>query len=603
MTAAIDRRARDGERPLFRIVIVWAVVALLLLISGWPALREQTFPDPDDVLRLVQVRDLLAGQGWFDLVQHRIDPSSPVPMHWSRLVDLPLAVVIMGLSPLVGQGLAEQIALVGVPLVTLLVAMGFIGWIAWRIFDLETAGLACLTIGLQPVLLFQFQPMRIDHHGWQIAMVAMALWAIMLRTSARGGALAGVAMAAGTTISIELLPVTAIFAAVLALRWLRDTAARQWLVAYLASFAMGLGLLQLSTRGMGDARAYCDVVTQAHVGLFATIAAAVWLLSLLPSLPRAAVLAGLLLAGLAGIAVFAGASPDCLRTPFGSLDPVVRDFWYVNVPEGQPVWRQSIELLPTLVTVLFGLAVAAGLARASHGWTRSWWLEYSLLLCGLIVLGLLVWRSMAFAALLAALPLGHMLVSGLERIRGRRPAARKMAIAAGLIVVLLPAVPFKLVRQIAEATNAAAGHAGQSGAIMKSSCDLRRSAEKLARLEPATVFAPLDIGPSVLQHSPHSVVATGHHRAEAAMKDVILAFTSTPEEARALVVGHRADYVVMCTDLTEPAIYIARGARGSLASVLRDGTAPAWLERVELGTPGTFRVWRVRPDGISAPRR
>ena len=30
--------------------------------------------DPDSTMRLVQVRDLLAGQGWFDLVQHRLAP-------------------------------------------------------------------------------------------------------------------------------------------------------------------------------------------------------------------------------------------------------------------------------------------------------------------------------------------------------------------------------------------------------------------------------------------------------------------------------------------------------------------------------------------------
>ena len=42
-------------------------------------------------MRAVEVRDFLNGQGWFDLVQHRLSPDHPFAMHWSRLADLPLA--------------------------------------------------------------------------------------------------------------------------------------------------------------------------------------------------------------------------------------------------------------------------------------------------------------------------------------------------------------------------------------------------------------------------------------------------------------------------------------------------------------------------------
>ena len=106
-----------------------------------------------------------------------------------------------------------------------------------------------------------------------------------------------------------------------------------------------------------------------------------------------------------------------------------------------------------------------------------------------------------------------------------------------------------------------------------------------------------------LQYSPHAVVATGHHRAELAMRDVILAFTGTPKRARDVIAKHEARYVVMCRDLIEPDIYVKRGVKGSFASQLRGGKAPTWLESVALDTPPTFRVWRVRPDGTSAPPR
>ena len=73
--------------------------------------------DPDSFLRLVQVRDLLAGQGWFDLVQHRMDPPGGALIHWSRLIDAPIAGLIL-LGNLFGDG--ERFALTAWPLLLLL---------------------------------------------------------------------------------------------------------------------------------------------------------------------------------------------------------------------------------------------------------------------------------------------------------------------------------------------------------------------------------------------------------------------------------------------------------------------------------------------------
>ena len=65
--------------------LAFAGLAALLLLVAAPSIAAARYPDPDDVLRMVQVRDLLAGQGWFDLTQHRLDaPVGGVAMHWSR---------------------------------------------------------------------------------------------------------------------------------------------------------------------------------------------------------------------------------------------------------------------------------------------------------------------------------------------------------------------------------------------------------------------------------------------------------------------------------------------------------------------------------------
>ena len=85
----------------FLVVNAWA---------GFPALNNAG-GDNDDLLRLVEVRDLLAGQGWFDLHQYRMGLEGGFVMHWSRLVDAPIAAIVLAVSSLTGNTLlAENVA-------------------------------------------------------------------------------------------------------------------------------------------------------------------------------------------------------------------------------------------------------------------------------------------------------------------------------------------------------------------------------------------------------------------------------------------------------------------------------------------------------------
>src|SRR5437763_9686188 len=87
-TIASEHVGREGAETRVILLIAWGAAVLSYLVA-----RQVDF-STDDAMRLVQIRDLLAGQNWFDLTQYRLNPPAGVPTHWSRLIDLPIALLI-----------------------------------------------------------------------------------------------------------------------------------------------------------------------------------------------------------------------------------------------------------------------------------------------------------------------------------------------------------------------------------------------------------------------------------------------------------------------------------------------------------------------------
>lgn len=594
--SAAGEGSRLARRPGIGIVLVWLAVSAMLALTS-PHLAAGRFPDTDDVMRLVQVRDLLAGQGWFDLNQHRMNPPQGTLMHWSRLVDVPIAALVWLLAHVLPMADAEFAAAFAVPLLLLLVTMLAVGRLAFERLGLASALLACASFALVPLLPAQFQPFRIDHHGWQILTVAIAMWAVFRDSPARGAMIAGLAMAAGLMISLETVFMAAGFAALLTWRWITDDAAQVWLVRYLQALAGSLAALFLATRGLADLAPHCDTIAPAHLGLFGIVAAGATLLGAAAPRSRLAILGGVGLSGLVGIALLGWAAPACLAPPFAGLDPLVRELWYLHVTEGLPLWHRPLaEALPALIQTLAALAAALWNAVRGAPDTRGWWREFALLLAIAILGGLLTYRSIAFAALLATIPLGWLvaLVIGLWRT-GAGPPAR-IGAAVGLYLLLLPPPLVSALAPLIARGGAGEGGAAQlTASVANSACEMHRNARLLARLPVGRVFAPLDLGPQLLLDTPHAVVASSHHRAAAGMRDVVAGFTGEADAARALISANAADYVVICADIGELVVYRQAGGPRSLAARLSAGEAPDWLEPVALGGPSALRAWRVRP--------
>ena len=593
------RKAFTGEFVL-RITLAWVAVSALLILANLGSIRDMAFPDPDDVMRLVQVRDLYAGQGWFDVTQHRVDAANGgVGMHWSRLVDLPLLAVIAMLTPFMGQAGAEMVALIAIPLLTLFLAMALAGRIAWRLCGDEETTMTAVVMALSVPFLFQVGPLRIDHHGWQIVLALAAVNGLMARDARAGGWITGLTMAAWLSISIEGLPLAAAMCAVAALRWWRNRAERGWLVHTMQALATGSVVFYLATRGTADLATYCDAIGPVHVGMFCWGALVITSLAAAEPLPRAGLLLGFAIAGAGALGFYVVSVPQCATGGgFAGLDPVLARYWYPLVAEGMPIWRQSIDTALQIVAIpALGLMASLRLAARSQDWMRRWWLEYSLILAVAFAVAIMVARAGALAGALAAVPLGWQLRAWLLRIRKMRGAGMRVVAMAGVACALLPAFPLMLFA-MAMPVQASGGGAVQGSAASvparASSCDIAGSEKILESLPKGEIYALLDMGPQLLLRSRHDVIATGHHRGQQGMVFVIETALGSPEAAAQKLRERGVDYVAMCSGINEADIYRRNAPQGFVASLDAE-QAPDWLVPVSGGDTSGLRIWRVRP--------
>src|SRR3954470_24731854 len=128
--AGLDRLDRHWR---WTVLAFWLVTSALLIASRWASIRGFGLGDTDDNMRIMQVRAWLAGQSWYDLRQYRLNPPYGADIHWSRLVDLPLAGLKLALTPLLGGAVAEKAAVTIAPMLPMAIAFTAVAVIARRL--------------------------------------------------------------------------------------------------------------------------------------------------------------------------------------------------------------------------------------------------------------------------------------------------------------------------------------------------------------------------------------------------------------------------------------------------------------------------------------
>ncbi len=552
----------DRRRFVAAVLGGWLFTVLILLAISAPDIAALRFPDADDAMRMIEVRDWLAGQGWFDVAQHRLN-GGDFPMHWSRLVDIPLAATILALRPLLDAGAADHVAAVLVPMLTLLATMALIASITRRVAGMAPVPLAVLMVAFAPPLLAQMRPLRIDHHGWQIVLTLVAVRALLAAPSWRTGALAGAALGALLTISLEGLPIAAAVAGIGVLVWAwRPVDARAPALA--AALFVTAALLQAATRGPAMWAPACDAMAPGWIAALGGAAAGVLLALAVARLGLAARLAALALGGALAAGAVAWLSPACLSGPFATLPPRVFRYWYVLVLEGRPLWEQEIDWAAVTIGLPVMGLIGAVRARA-----------------------LTVDRAGGTANALAVPGAATLLLALLTRARAIEHAGPRIMATVGAFLLASPGQIASLLTLVA-GTKGAAAEAGL--ASHRRPCANAADIATVGALPTATLFAPIDATPALLAATPHRAIAGGYHRGAAAIDIVIHGFTAAPGDARAIVLATRAEYLVACPGMNEMELYRTVAPNGLWARLER-GERIAWLRPVPVKGPAL--AWRV----------
>ena len=591
---AVDRLGGWLDRH-WRLVTfaAWLMFAAWFLYNRWGGIQAFALGDTDDNLRMAQVRALLAGQDWFDLRQYRLNAPFGANIHWSRLVDLPIAALMLLFRPFVGGAVAEKIAVAVAPMLPLLLLLFAVALTVRRLVDRRAYGLAFIALFFAGSASGMFMPLRIDHHGWQLALLALVLAGLADPRRARGGVTVGAASATSLAIGLELLIYLALAGAAIVLFWVWDREDRRRATAYALTLSGGAALAYLLFASYANRQPVCDALSPVWLSdalLGGALLFGAALLSPADWRKRLGLAAG---AGVVIALFHAAAWPHCLSRLEG-VSPQVEQLWLSRVREAKPIY--------------------------THGWQVAT-MMLAIPVTGLIGWALLAWRNRRDGALLrrtlaaAAPAVAALLLLSWQTRTG--PAAQMMGVigAAALVWIAVPALigsRFALIRTVGVAVAVVAGlgaavplgmdwvppkkQTARDIAIGKANrmCNSMAGLRPIALQPRGMVFSFVDYGPRLIAVTHHNAVIGPYHRNGEQIGDVMKAFRGSEEQARRIIAKYRSDYLLICPNASTTTIFMSEAPNGFYGQ-LHKGRVPPWLEPVQLPTDSPFRMWRVKP--------
>lgn len=593
--------AASSASPWKAVLIAAGLTIALLFLFGLKNNTDYVGIDNDDGMRLVEVRDLVNGQSWFDTTQYRLGPPGGTEMHWSRFVDLPIATMIRGFSLVTDAATAERIAVTIWPLILVVPMLYGIGRSGQNLGGRPALQIALVLGSIMLIAGVKFRPGAIDHHNVQMSLIALTVAGLLDRgRHPLSFALSGLCTALAICIGVETIPLVAASCTVVALMWcVLGAEVRGATLAFTLTLAGILAASFLATIPPAHyLRVTCDNISlgflaPALTGALSLAAVA----ATLGKTPLPARLAGLALVGAAVVVVTLRVAPQCLADPFATMDPLLIELWLSGIQEAQPVTavfaREPAELATYYVPGTLALLVC--LWRIAQNDRRAQHLVLLPLILTAYGVTLFQVRGVLFLDLLAVITLSAAIADLRARAtaepknigRGLAFAGLTLASISPVWSILALAIPSEARdRKLAEISGETVGH--------REACGSPANLAALANEAPTAVLAPSDLGVALLRFTPHRVLTAPYHRNQAGMLAELKIGMAPPAEAEAQMRALGVTIVTFCAQDPQTRILATRAPDGLYARLDRN-EIPAFLEPIPQPEGAPLRLFRLRP--------
>ncbi|AZO18472.1 GtrA family protein [Mesorhizobium sp. M2A.F.Ca.ET.043.05.1.1] len=571
------------------------VVLTINAVSGFPTLANYG-ADNDSMLRLVEVRDLLAGQGWFDLHQYRMGTAGGFVMHWSRLVDAPLALLVMAFDALgAGAATAERAARIIWPTTLYGLTIFVLMRASRRFADADVAMPSLILSTAALFFLMVYSPGVIDHHNVQLLLTAASLWLLMEAPFWRPAALlSGICAGLTLAVGMETAPYVATLGICAAVLFILDDKERATARGFGLGFAgVALGVFVATIRPSDWSVAQCDAFSSFQFAVAALSGFGLAIASTLTvSTVQARFVSMLALAVVVAVTVIA-AFPQCLASPYAGMDERIRTFWLADVVEAQPFWSVAIhqpKLMAARYVTPFIAILLIGFQLRSRRLRREEMLAAILLV---VAFGVSLWqvRGSTFSVAFAVLPLS----AWIAQIRLRASAAPSWRISIAIVMAWLVSLnaTWAGVAVAAQSVVQKAPQEVHSDPDHAVTCGKPDDFRDLAAMPATTVLASSNLGSGILMFTGHRALAGPYHRNVGGNLAMLDAFMGTPEAARAVIQREQVGLIAICRGNTEE-ISLGLDAPDGLAAALLRGDLPAWLELDQSTAGKPIEIYKVR---------
>ena len=602
--------------------VCWACI----IVGGGAFIGELAWFD--DNIRMLRVFDFINGAGWYDNLITRANAPEGYLSGWSRLVDLPLAAIVLIFKPYLGQMQAGLVASIILPLFQVLLLFFCGGYMARPLVGKKYARLVSLfivfTSAIRPetFTLAGFQIGNASHHAWYVLLCMAQIGSLARffdKPKMKHAVLAAGCAAMGLAIGIEPIPFVMGTIGFLQLYFMltRDTVLFRFIFAYIAYTLLFYAALLLTHQPPSH---YFDVTyfEASFLGVLLLSVALVHTVSLQWAVKFIRTQHLFFICGaVVGCVLWAGflvQYPEMLHGGMAALSLEERALVIKETPELMPLHLVAVSLLdnvrllaPMVIALVIGLiAVLQGGINAR---ARAKVIFYTFILALAVVLALKYSRYYHYAGLFAT-PL--LLLGALQASMAfRRDTFHALKVAllflgvAPLWQVLVPAAisDRSFYRDVLLFPSYSQSPTGHPCNAMNIGLFLDKNYSPNT-----TIIVPPYMSSKFLFHSKLNVFYLAFFPAQNKHIEANKFYQTTdPEVAHDIALRGGIDLVAVCGPIrkdSEAAVVMSpAGASPDTFDVqLRKGNAPAWLKPIDVVLYTNYLLYEVVKPSSGAPQ-